>query len=177
MLSFVAKSNLFTKAVAAKSDPRQEIPSQYAIPNAETRLLLAELIFEEAMETVKALGCYVTDELIVQTKYVKLGQKALDIDEIIDGACDTIYVATGCLMAVGAPDLPHLQEVCEANDRKFPGGTATINPESGKYLKPKGWKGPNHASIRGDQANPGANNLGRLDLRRYGKILLSTGGK
>jgi len=151
MLSQVARSNLFTKAVAAKFDSRQEVPERYAIPNVETRLLLARLIYEEAMETIQALGCYRVHDAAAGEHSIDLEnieRDKLNIDDIIDGCCDTIYVATGALCAVGAPDVRHLQEVCVANDSKFPQGNAIIDPKTGKYLKPKDWKAPDHAKIR-----------------------------
>jgi len=165
-LSPTMKSCLFTKALTAKSSAAQEIGKPYAIPAMAARQLCAQLILEEAMETVRALG--------VSVVYWDKGQ-ALQLDrlhfrcedgitfaaapidgppkelkkrlfDIVDGACDTIYVATGVLAACGVPDLPHLQEVCRANDSKFPGGRV-ITGAGGKYLKPAGWKGPDHAAV------------------------------
>ena len=65
------------------------------------------------------------------------------MEAIIDGCCDTIYVATGTLAVCGVPDLPHLDEVCRANNAKFPGGQGVCNTY-GKYTKPEGWVPPNH---------------------------------
>lgn len=154
MYSEVAMSNLFTMGATAKVDPRQKLPEGYAIPPEETRILRAKLLMEECLETIAGLGLNVynpfpgyvrKDDL----KYIPgYGTKQEpNLDDIIDGCCDLIYVATGTLLACGAPDLPHLLAVCEANNAKFPGGVATVNAD-GKYQKPEGWKEPDHAAIR-----------------------------
>lgn len=159
-LSPVALSNLFTKAAALPHSPNQKVEKSYKVPKAEIRMLLAKLVFEEALETIRALGIaiefsdgeYTHDVTGIEIDRFDIVDAhdpvlPLDIDTIIDGACDTIYVATGVLVAMGVPDLPHLAEVCRANDRKFPKGVATIGAH-GKYLKPAGWKGPDHAARR-----------------------------
>lgn len=149
-MSFVMESNLFTKGVAVKRDPRQAVPDKpYTIPDTATRLLLAKLIFEEAMETISDLGCrFLEDGTFSELTVDEECSDKLDINGIIDGCCDTIYVCTGALAAMGVPDLPHLIEVCRANNDKFPGGEAIINPTTGKYLKPEGWKAPDHDKVR-----------------------------
>lgn len=157
--SEVFDSNVFTKGVAVKYDPRQAIPKEpYTIPNEATRLLLAKLVFEEAQETVRALGCVLSQtndgplEVVIETSDDDVRRNpespfALSMEDIIDGACDVIYVATGLLVACGVPDLPHLAEVCRANNSKFPGGVAVIDSCTGKYLKPEGWQPPNHKKV------------------------------
>lgn len=170
LLSEVAKSNLFTKAVAVQFDPRQAVPTTYQIPNEDTRLLLARLIYEEAMETIHALGCQfnaLKGGIVSNGVACNIADQSRDInlDDMIDGCCDTIYVAVGALCAMGAPDVPHLLEVCEANNRKFPKGIATMDPDTGKYLKPPGWKGPDHKAIREDLE-------ATFNLNGYGKSIL-----
>lgn len=150
--------------VCAPHDIRQEIGEAYSIPPEQTRVLRAKLIFEEAMETIKALGVIVTvsnppndlyslfpvtlNKVLLDDKaaleFIPTGQP--DLEGIIDGVCDLDYVGTGTLACCGVPDQIHREEVCMANERKFPGGKATFN-ESGKFLKPEGWKGPDHLSI------------------------------
>lgn len=156
-LSRVAISNIYTKTIAARKNELQKIQPSYTIPpDLKSRELLAKLILEEALETVQALGFHVdvnAPEYGESNKHVVTitngNQKELDIYDIIDGCCDTIYVSVGCLVAMGVPDLPHLREVCRANDGKFPNGEAIIN-EYGKYQKPVGWKGPDHEGVRND---------------------------
>jgi predicted HAD superfamily Cof-like phosphohydrolase len=107
----------------------------------ESRKLLAQLVWEEALETIQALGFKQGVEGIEE-------DSTLCLYNIIDGACGLIYVATGVLAGCGVPDNGHLREVCEANDEKFPDGIAKINPDTGKYLKPEGWIPPDHQNIR-----------------------------
>lgn len=114
---------------------------------------MAQNILEEAFETVSALGFkinHLTTDPEGKLKVAALvsHDKEILLNDIIDGACDTIYVATGAMVGCGVPDMMHLIEVCQANERKFPGGKATINPETGKYLKPEGWTGPDHMKVR-----------------------------
>lgn len=148
LLSPTAQSCIFTMHAASANDPRQKLPDvPYLPPDAQTRLLRARLILEEALETISALGCRIVGidgrRQVMNWLEVDL-TKEPSLLEVIDGCCDLIYVATGCLVAFGVPDLPHLAEVCAANDRKFPGGVAITDPETGKFLKPAGWTGPDH---------------------------------
>lgn len=165
LISTTFCSNLFTKGAAVLFDGRQSIPAgAYTIPNDDVRLLAAKLVFEEAQETIRALGCIISqtnegplevipDDSWANRLWTDSNPGPMDTYErilvpIIDGACDTIYVATGVLAACGVPDQPHLAEVARANNSKFPNGVATINPKSGKYLKPPGWTPPRHELIR-----------------------------
>jgi predicted HAD superfamily Cof-like phosphohydrolase len=164
-LSQVAISCLHTMRIAADKDGRQEVPPDYIIPSKKVRELRARLILEEALETIKALGfclaplgAFVDEIGDVEFKALPFPHKS-KLNDIIDGCCDTIYVAVGTLCAVGAPDLPHLAEVCRANNAKFPGGVAITDPKTGKFLKPKGWTGPDHDKVRKDFGVPALNHL------------------
>lgn len=134
----------------------QEIQKSYTIPAASpARELLARLILQEALETVQALGFH-PGSLEDRENFVLKQTKEfdeLDIYEIIDGCCDTAYVAVGCMVAMGVPDSPHLDEVCMCNDAKFPNGEAIIN-EKGKYQKPEGWKPPDHKKVYEERCIP-----------------------
>lgn len=154
-LSIVAESNLYTMGICADKDARQRIPGAYGIPDEDIRRLRAKLILEEAIETVHGLGF----DLVVETKglppviipdhthfVLARNDAGPDLEKIIDGCCDTVYVCIGALCSCGAPDLPHLIEVCGANNSKFPDGQAIFNA-SGKYLKPEGWVPPNHIEV------------------------------
>ncbi len=152
LLSATACSNLFTMGVAARLDPRQriaELPGQRSLAVRELR---ARLILEEALETVAALGFKIRPigKTIRDMDDVDMVPVEIDvnIDDIIDGCCDTIYVAVGCLLAHGVPDLPHLAAVNLANNSKFPGGEAVLDELTGKYLKPPGWRPPDHSAVR-----------------------------
>lgn len=143
------RSNLYTKRVASKVNPLQSIQPQCSIPtDPKVRALLARLVLQEAIETVHALGFH-PENLDDRENFILSPTKEyeeLDLFEIIDGACDTTYVSIGLLCAMGIPDLPHLDEVCRANNSKFPNGIVIIN-EFGKYQKPEGWQPPDHRKV------------------------------
>lgn len=150
--SNTAHANRFCRAAAAKVDPRQQDPTApYCVPDEERRRLLAQLVLEEALETVSALGFHVGDEdgiwLMIHAQ-LEPTSAGPDLEKIIDGACDTIFVATGVMVGCGVPDTPHLMEVCRANEAKFPNGLAVMNPTTGKYLRPPGWVPPDHAKVQ-----------------------------
>jgi len=126
--------------------PTSRFPPSPAQPDEATRRLRAELILEEALETIYALGFEVDTDFEGPDRLKLHGHCPTILKDVIDGCCDTIYVCIGTMLSCGVPDLPHLAEVCEANDRKFPGGQATFSP-SGKFLKPPGWIGPDHAKV------------------------------
>lgn len=153
-LSDVAISNLFTAGVAAARDPRQRVPPAVCDRPPDVRILCGQLILEEALETLKALGLSVQFKGLGRTytidgieKFELTPTHDPNLADIVDGCCDTIYVAVGCMVKHGVPDLPHLAEVCRANDAKFPGGVATMHPTTGKYLKPAGWRPPDHPAV------------------------------
>lgn len=164
LLSRVALSNLFTKGVAAKKDPRQTVLPSYGIPDQPTRKLLAQLVLEEALETVRALGFDVSTPQVPDVVW-HTGCSDPNIETIIDGACDTIYVATGVLVACGVPDRPHLDEVCRANDAKFPDGEAVVQEGTGKYLKPVGWFPPQHERVRDEVRVGGTNGVNLQEIQ------------
>lgn len=57
-------------------------------------------------------------------------------------------MSVGTLNALSIPDIPHMQEVCKANEAKFPDGKGVPHPTiPGKYGKPEGWTPPNHANV------------------------------
>lgn len=151
--SFVAKSCRFTKETTATQDRRQHVPPVYYCPAADVRLLCARLILEEALETVRDLGFHLTagtggnTVAIRDLEHIAFHEGTVDMLGAIDGCCDTIYVATGALLAMGAPDVPHMAAVCQANDAKFPGGVIVRDAATGKYLKPPGWTAPDHQAV------------------------------
>ncbi len=154
LLTPTALSNLFAMAITSQRDERQKVGMLYTIPNIKTRELRARLILEEALETIKAMGlvaCVGAEEIEIGNLGVRTHwrtEQETNLEGIIDGCVDTIYVATGCLISCGVPDVPHLLEVIRANDDKFPNGIATMNEETGKYLKPLGWGAPCHETVR-----------------------------
>ena len=123
----------------------QEIPESPRIPDEKTRRLRAKLIFEEAIETIQALGfCFEfkkdEEEDIV---YLDIADKSTiepDLERIIDGCCDIKVVTTGTLSACGVPDEIFQTEVDINNLMKF-GEGSRIN-EYGKLVKPDNFQGP-----------------------------------
>lgn len=164
MLSATYFSNLYTMGVASKVDNRQSIPEKpYVMPNEETRFLRAKLIMEEALETVRGLGYNFVDG------HLSRREEGPSLEAIIDGCCDVNYVTTGTLVACGVPDMPHYAEVNHCNNSKFPLGEVFVN-EYGKFLKPKGWVGPDHANV---QKLVEANPFHKKDLPGLAKHLIN----
>lgn len=168
------KSVLLTKGITAKHNSKQNVAVCYEMPNEDVRVLIGNLLLEETLETLTALG------LSIQWTDVPLGHTPYDVAAVIDsspdpavpnlkkaidGVCDTVYVALGILAACGVPDKPHLKEVCKANERKFPGGEVTFCGKTGKYLKPRDWKEPDHQKVMED-------NLYKTDMKAVTDILV-----
>ena len=150
-VSQVQVSNLITMSICAQNDPRQKIGEPYTIPDEATRRLRAQLILEEALETIHALGFGVGTDMADFSLHIRTpgpsANKTPDLYKIIDGCCDLEYVTKGTLVSCGVCDVPHLQEVCQANEEKFPGGAAIFDA-NGKFLKPEGWEPPNHEAVQ-----------------------------
>lgn len=132
----------------------QGLPAVPIEPSEEVRLLRAKLIFEEAMETISALGVTVYYDagggefvnVMEDTKFdISMN---MNFVEVIDGCCDLRVVTTGTLTALGVPDEPFQKLIDENNLAKFgPGGyRADGTPENpgpaGKWIKPPGHNSP-----------------------------------
>jgi len=122
----------------------QEVPDRITMPDEKTRKLRAELIMEEALETVEALGFNASVSRGAYGRFLcvdkPFGSKP-DLHQIIDGCCDLSVVLQGCLLACGVPDEPFLECVDQHNLAKFgPGG---YRREDGKWIKPPDLKPPN----------------------------------
>ncbi len=107
------------------------LPVSYGLPpeirNGELR---AELIEEEAKETVEAI-------------------RRGDLTEAIDGICDSIYVNIGAAIVFGVPLTNFFAAVHFSNMKKAGGGRR----EDGKVIKPAGWRPPPiHAMLEGLRA-------------------------
>jgi hypothetical protein len=172
-------SNLYTMTCTAQVRPNLALPSvPYTAPSEEVRFLRARLILEEATEAISGLGFqfYIVGGKPVFTSLPDYIQNDWDtaVEQVIDGCVDTIYVCTGTLAAYGVPDRPHIIEVNRANDSKFPNGVATLN-DYGKFQKPPGWVGPDHARIRDSVTNSVSkcdlNFIGQMEvLQRTGRV-------
>jgi len=123
----------------------QSTPTTPCIPDLKTRRLRAKLIFEEAIETIEALGFSVhcPDEQIDTTNSDNASFDAVfepNIEGIADGCADISVVTIGTLIACGIDDESILTEVDAANLRKIgPGG---YHREDGKWMKPADWTPP-----------------------------------
>lgn len=113
-----------------------------AVPDYNTRLLRAQLILEEALETISALGFEVTASNSPADGSLVLvdGPNAKDggpLEEIVDGCLDIAVVTTGTLVACNVPDTAFQAEVDDNNLLKF--GPGYSFSSTGKLIKP-----PNH---------------------------------
>lgn len=146
---------------------KQELPAEPTAPALSTLQLRAELILEEAFETIEALGVSVFFDLSPaelqqavkdqgvnlseHRKHISLGPThPFDLIKTIDGCTDLRVVTTGTLSAIGVPDLP-MQRLTDVNNlQKFgPGSYVAEGPDSmekpgpaGKLIKPPGHKAP-----------------------------------
>jgi predicted HAD superfamily Cof-like phosphohydrolase len=127
----------------------QEVPIIPTMPNKEILELRANLIMEEALETIHALGCsvlvkdYNKDELLEYEIVSKTTN--INLVNIVDGCCDLAVVTTGTLSACGIPDMPFQDEVNKNNLLKFKDGV--IKDRNGKIMKPKNHSKPRIQSI------------------------------
>lgn len=127
----------------------QATPSSPVVPDEKTRLLRAKLILEEAIETIRAMGVGVRlRDTGGQGGVVTVDPEELsfyidgevDLEEVVDGCADISVVTIGTLIAFGVDDEPVLEEVDQANLRKF--GPGSYEREDGKWIKPPGWTPP-----------------------------------
>lgn len=152
----------------------QSVPSSPCIPDEQTRILRAKLMFEEVMETIRALGVSVywnmpsREELdaeggaehfvgvCVSAEQCKLSfdlQGEVDLVEVVDGCADVAVVTTGTLVTCGIADFDVQNTVNFNNLAKFgPGGyRADGTPEKpgpvGKWMKPPNHQPPDIAGI------------------------------
>lgn len=124
----------------------QELPSKPQLPSFNVLALRAAMIFEEAVETVKALGfdvhCSRNGDrtilsLIPDPTKLAIG---LSLIEIVDGCCNLAVVTTGTLSACGVSDLSVQAEVDANNLAKF--GPGHQVRKDGTLSKPPGHRPP-----------------------------------
>lgn len=119
---------------------KQAIPDKPTVPDDKTARLRASLIMEEALETVKALGCEVLVEGtfdLNKGNYGIVSVREPNLEEICDGCADLSVVNIGTLSACGVPDKKLLELVDKNNLDKFGDGHSWR--ADGKLVKP-----PNH---------------------------------
>lgn len=98
----------------------QELPTKPTVPSPEIRKLRAQLILEEALETIEALGFEV--EYWDYELHLKPGKEPI-LTDILDGCCDLAVVTTGTLSACGISDIVPQDLVNYNNIQKFDGWT------------------------------------------------------
>ena len=103
----------------------QQVKAAPEMPDAETRLLRARLVFEEALEFVKSCGCTVThadgeaqSAVIDEISVVLDPNREADFDEYVDGCIDQLVVTYGALNAAGVRAQPAWDEVQRSNMSK-----------------------------------------------------------
>jgi predicted HAD superfamily Cof-like phosphohydrolase len=102
----------------------QEVKDSPELPDSATRLLRARLVFEEALEFVKACGCTVTtlsstETPVIDEIAVKLDPNGTpDFVEYVDGCIDQLVVTYGALNAAGIQAQSAWDEVQRSNMSK-----------------------------------------------------------
>jgi predicted HAD superfamily Cof-like phosphohydrolase len=107
----------------------QQVKESPKLPDPETRLLRARLVFEEAIEFVKGCGCTVTTHLagpnggeqaavIDSIAVVPDPNGTPDLVEYVDGCIDQLVVTYGALNAAGVKAQPAWDEVQRSNMSK-----------------------------------------------------------
>jgi predicted HAD superfamily Cof-like phosphohydrolase len=107
----------------------QQVKESPELPDPDTRLLRARLVFEEAIEFVKGCGCTVTRTIAglngeEQTAIIDDVGVALDPNgkpdfaEYVDGCIDQLVVTYGALNAAGVKAQPAWDEVQRSNMSK-----------------------------------------------------------
>lgn len=100
-------------------------------PSPEERILRAKLIYEEAMETIGALG---VDYIL--GKFVDAGEESYSPLEVLDGVADMSVVACGTLIACGLDGVyPEALERIDINNLSKVNGKHSFR-EDGKLMKP-----------------------------------------
>lgn len=122
-------------------------------PPAEKERIMNEhlaLCKEELRETEEAL-------LLLSVLREDKEDRLRYLAESVDGFLDLAYVAfTGAIRLVGATKAKKCWEaILDANDAKINGtlGEVITDPNTGKVLKPRGWKAPDLESILEEDLN------------------------
>lgn len=133
----------------------QNVPKKTGIPDDETLQLRANLILEECLETIKALGFAIYDQSpkngnIINPEDITLKKEyETDIVEVADGCADIKVVTTGTLSSFGIDDNEIQEAVDENNLAKF--GPGSYRREDGKWMKPPNHQPPNIKEIISNQ--------------------------
>lgn len=128
----------------------QAVPGRPVMPDEATLRLRANLILEEALETIDALGYQVNLRPFDNELEIAKANKPADLEQVVDGCADMIVIATGTLSAFGVADADIQLEVDNNNLSKF--GPGSYRREDGKWMKPPTWTPPDIKGILEDQA-------------------------
>ena len=113
--------------VALMQQYNQEVKERPELPDAQTRLLRARMVFEEALEFVKGCGCTIrltgargeVEAAVIDEIAVALDPKGTpDLVEYVDGCIDQLVVTYGALNAAGVKAQPAWDEVQRSNMSK-----------------------------------------------------------
>ena len=112
--------------VALMTQFEQDVKDSPELPDDATRLLRARLVFEEALEFVRACGCTValagsdgkTSPVIDEISVVAAPDVAPDFTEYVDGCIDQLVVTYGALVAAGVKAQSAWDEVQRSNMSK-----------------------------------------------------------
>jgi predicted HAD superfamily Cof-like phosphohydrolase len=112
--------------VALMTQFEQEVKGSPELPDGATRLLRARLVFEEALEFVRACGCTVTmsgssaegPAVINDIRVVLDPNGTPDFAEYVDGCIDQLVVTYGALVAAGVKAHSAWEEVQRSNMSK-----------------------------------------------------------
>ena len=100
----------------------QEVKESPELPDAPTRMLRARLVFEEALEFVRACGCTVhsgSGDPVINEIAVQLDPNGTpDFVEYVDGCIDQLVVTYGALNAAGVEAQSAWDEVQRSNMSK-----------------------------------------------------------
>jgi predicted HAD superfamily Cof-like phosphohydrolase len=121
----------------------QTTSNKLRTPTPEERTLRAQLIYEEAMETIEALGIEVWPSngcAKINPVFINMGDVHYNPKEVLDGVADLAVVANGTLLCCGLHEVfpEALKRVDENNWSKVKDGV--IRNADGKYQKPPGYK-------------------------------------
>ncbi len=109
------------------------------LPPPDVRLLRSNLLYEEMMETIHALGCDLVETVngigLVTSEIAHSKHYQPNLVEIIDGCADVAVVTTGTLISCGVKDTPLYDLVDKNNLDKF--GKGHSIRADGKVIKPK----------------------------------------
>ena len=128
----------------------QRIPTKPEIPPEGIRKLRLKLLVEEVCEFAWACGYMIAEADPGKEPGDKLGREygivlrrianqEPDYEGMVDAAADIQFVNIGNMLTLGAGDIDLMNNVCDANLRKFEGDWSI---KDGKLVKPADWTPP-----------------------------------